>query len=129
LPPPRFFLDQNVAKQVGEFLEGEGFEVTYLPKVMAEDTKDPVVAAYCEEEGYILVTHDTDFKSMRGRLLIGPRFRRIHCVLLTCTQPKARERMELALPLIVFTWARIEAGEHRPLKMHVQTTSIRIIDE
>ncbi len=129
MPPPTFFLDHNVAKQVGDYLEEQGFQVTFLKDVMVEDTEDPIVAAYCDQSGDILLTHDTDFKSMRRRLLLGNRFRRLSCVLLTCTQARALERMRVALPLIVFTWNRVGDGEHRPLKMHLQTGSVRILDE
>lgn len=129
MPPPPFFLDHNVAKQVGDYLHGEGFQVTFLKDVMAENAEDPVVAAYCIEKGDILLTHDNDFKSMRRRLLIGNRFSALNCVVLACTPAIALARLQFALPHIQFVWGLIEAGNHVPLKMHIQPNAFKIIND
>lgn len=129
MPPPAFFLDHNVARQVGDYLKGEGFEVTVLKDVMVENTEDPVVAAYCLEAGKVLLTHDSDFKSMRKRLLVGNRFRNLNCVVLDCKPARAIDRLQFAMGHILYVWEQIENGNHRPLKMHLQTNAFKIIDE
>ena len=129
MAPPTFFLDHNVAKPVGDYLAQEGFQVTFLKDVLMENTEDPVVAAYCIEKRDILITHDSDFKSMRKRLLVGNRFRALNCVVLACAPAIALARLQFALPHIQFVWEQIEAGNHVPLKMHVQTNACKIIDE
>ena len=95
MPRPSFFLDHNVAQQVADYLKGQGFQTTQLKDLLVEDTQDPVVATHCIQTGDILVTHDNDFKTMRKRLLVANRrFRSLHCILLSCPNARARDRLQ-----------------------------------
>jgi predicted nuclease of predicted toxin-antitoxin system len=130
LPAPSFFLDHNVARQVADYLQGEGFGVTLLKDVLVEDTEDPIVATHCIQTGDILLTHDNDFKTMRKRLLISNRrFRNLHCILLSCSNARARERLQFSMPVILALWDQITAEAHRPLKMQIQVGGFRVLEE
>lgn len=130
MAPPTFFLDHNVAEQVAEFLIEQGFQTTRLTEVLVEDTEDQVVATHCIESGDVLLTHDNDFKTMRKRLMIGNRrFKRLHVILLSCSNARARQRLEFSMPIIVALWDQIQSEAHRPLKMQIQVNGFKVIEE
>ena len=112
------------------YLTEEGFETTRLKEVLVENTEDPVVATHCLETGQVLVTHDNDFKTMRKRLLIGTRrFRRLHVILLSCANARARDRLQFSMPIILAVWEQIQAAAHRPLKIQVFVNACKVIEE
>lgn len=130
MPDPSFFLDHNVAQQVADYLQAEGFRVTLLKDVLVENTEDPIVATHCIQTGDILLTHDNDFKTMRKRLLISrSRFRDLHCILLSCPNARARDRLQFSMPVVLALWDQISAQAHRPLKMQIQVNGFRVVEE
>jgi predicted nuclease of predicted toxin-antitoxin system len=130
LPNPSFFLDHNVAEQVAQYLEEEGFETIRLKDVLVEDSADPVVATHCIETGQVLITHDNDFKTMRRRLLAsGRRFRTLHVILLSCPNARARDRLAFTLPAILAVWQQIEGQTHHPLKVQVFVNGFKVLEE
>jgi predicted nuclease of predicted toxin-antitoxin system len=130
LAPPTFFLDHNVAEQVAEYLIESGFQTTRLREVLVENTEDPVVATHCIQTGDVLLTHDNDFKTMRKRLMIGNRrFRRLHVILLSCPNARARQRLAFSMPVVLALWEQIQADAHRPLKMQIQVNGFKVLEE
>jgi predicted nuclease of predicted toxin-antitoxin system len=128
--PPTFFLDHNIAEQVAQYLNEEGFQTTRLKDVLVENSEDPVVATHCIETGEILVTHDNDFKTMRKRLLVaGRRFLRLHVILLSCPNARAQQRLSFSMPVILALWEQIQADAHRPLKMQIQVGGFKVLEE
>ena len=106
-PPIRFFTDQNVADSAGNALKCRGYELVRLRECMATDSKDPVVALTCLHGGYVLVSHDTDFKAVAKRLAMTQRYYRqhLHRIDLKCTEPEAANRLAEAIGIIENEWS------------------------
>lgn len=77
-----------------------------LRDVMPPTSPDPVVAAACSHGGYVLVTHDKDFRNSAKVLGITQRVYRssLHKVLLKCSEPTAKDRVAASLSLIEHEW-------------------------
>lgn len=53
-----FFTDNDVDDALGDFLKDSGHGLVRLRDQMLTDSPDPVVAAACRENGWVLVTHN-----------------------------------------------------------------------
>jgi predicted nuclease of predicted toxin-antitoxin system len=108
----RFFTDQNVPESVPKMLERAGYEVVRLREKIATDTPDPLVAAVAEANAGILVTMDSDFKSIVQRTGIGRRrFRKLSLIRFEkCREARAAERLAAALSLIEHEW-KVGSGD------------------
>ena len=74
----RFFADHNLPESVCKMLESFGYETIRLRRKTASDAPDMLVAAVAEANEAILVTMDSDFKSIAARTGIGQRrFRKL----------------------------------------------------
>ena len=70
LVPIPFVTDQNVPDSVGNALLTAGHKVVRLRDVMATNTADPVVAVASADSGYVLISHDRDFRQIAKRLQV-----------------------------------------------------------
>src|SRR3989338_844102 len=60
----RFFLDANVRKSVGRYLEAQGHEVRYCAGTKEHDSTDEDLLALAYQEERILITNDKDFGNL-----------------------------------------------------------------
>ncbi|HEV2816803.1 MAG TPA: DUF5615 family PIN-like protein [Allosphingosinicella sp.] len=119
----RFFTDQNVPESVPKLLEESGYEVVRLRERTATDSPDNLVAAVAEVNAAVLVSHDTDFKTIIRRQGIGQRrFRKLSLLRFEgCRESRAAERLSRALTLIEHEW-RVGGGD-RDRRMFVVITA------
>ena len=103
----RFFTDQNVPESVPRALESAGYTVERLRLKTATNAPDTLVAAIAEANGAILVTMDSDFKSIASRIGIGQRrFRQLSLIRFEkCRESRAAARLTFAMSLIEHEWA------------------------
>lgn len=57
----RVLCDENVHPETVDHLEADGHEAVHVPGALSTGVDDHSVAAYAREEGYLLLTNDTDF--------------------------------------------------------------------
>jgi predicted nuclease of predicted toxin-antitoxin system len=124
-----FFIDNCVAESVPKLLEKAGHNVVRLRDCMPRDTKDPVVAIAASASGRVLVTRDKDFKQIAKSLNTTRRdSQQLHRVALRCPDPNSAKRMQAALPLIEFEWARhLESMTMQPFLIEITDTAIRVV--
>lgn len=122
-----FFTDQNVADSAGNALVAAGHTLVRLRDCMATDSPDDLVAAACLHSGYVLVSHDHDFRGLAKRLEITQAQYResFHRIDLRCFEPDAAARLAAALPVIELEW-RITAMAGQQMVIEVASSSIRI---
>ena len=126
--PLRFFIDHCVPESVSKALEGAGHEVIRLRMELAEDAPDPLVAAVSQMHGAILVSHDSDFRTLVPRSGVGRRrFARLSRIGLRCAPPRAAQRMTLALSLIEHEWEVAQQSNDKRMIVEIGDTSIRTI--
>lgn len=103
----RFFADHNIPESVCRTLEKAGYETIRLREKTAPDSPDMLVAAVAEANNAILVTMDSDFKAIAGRIGIGHRrFRNLSLLRFEkCRESQAAGRLFKALSLIKHEWA------------------------
>jgi len=123
----RFFTDQNVPESVARVLESAGYEVYRLREKTAVDAPDNLVAAVSEANDAILVTLDSDFKTIASRAGIGQRrFRRLSLLRLEgCRESRAADRLKAALSLIEHEWMVAAESRDRRLFIVISETTIR----
>ena len=102
----RLFTDHCVPESVPKLLEAKGYEVIRLREKTATDSPDNLVAAVAEANEAVLVTMDSDFKSIVSRIGIGRnRFRKLSLIRFEkCRESQAAKRLEQALSLIEHEW-------------------------
>jgi len=113
---------------VGRVLTDAGHEVILLRQQLAPNSPDPLVAAISEMNGAVLVSHDGDFKNLAPRAGVGRRrFAKLSRVALNCSEPKAAERMRVAMSLIEHEWQVSQGRLDKRMIVEIQTTVIRTI--
>ena len=102
----RFFADHNVPESVCKVLEGAGYETIRLRQKTAPDSPDMLVAAVAEANNAILVTFDSDFKSIASRTGIGARrYKKLSLLRFEkCRESQAYLRLKSAISLIEHEW-------------------------
>jgi predicted nuclease of predicted toxin-antitoxin system len=102
----RFFTDQNVPESVARVLEDSGYAVVRLREKTAPSAPDALVAAVAEANSAILVTNDSDFKSIASRTGIGRRaFRFLSLIRFEkCRESKMANRIKQFVSLIEHEW-------------------------
>jgi predicted nuclease of predicted toxin-antitoxin system len=102
----RFFIDHCVPESVARFLESRNYEVIRLREKSAPDSPDNLVAAVAEANDAVLVSMDSDFKSIASRIGIGQRrFQKLSLVRFErCRESRAAARLERAMSLIEHEW-------------------------
>lgn len=102
----RLFVDHCVPESVPKLLESKGYEVIRLRQKTATDSPDNLVAAVAEANDAVLVTMDSDFKSIASRIGIGQRrFRKLSLIRFEkCRESQAAKRLDQSLSLIEHEW-------------------------
>jgi predicted nuclease of predicted toxin-antitoxin system len=100
----------------------------FLRERLAQDAPDPLVAAVSEANGAILVSLDSDFKTLAPRAGAGKaRFRTLSRIGLRCSEPQAAQRVERALSLIEHEWELAQVSQDARMIVEVANTVIRTI--
>lgn len=121
-----FLTDNCVPDSVGNTLVANGHDVTRLRDCMATDTADQVVAIACAASGYVLVTHDKDFKAVAKRLSVTQRqYSRLHRIALKCAEANGAKRIQEALTLIESEWLYAQALAGRNMVIEITEVGIR----
>jgi hypothetical protein len=125
----RFFIDHCVPGSVPGVLRDAGHEVILLRERIAQDSPDPLVAAVSEMNGAVLVSLDSDFRSLAPRIPRGQRqrFRKLSRVGLRCRAPRCAQRLSVALSLIEHEWTVAQESADRRMIVDVGETYIRSI--
>ena len=96
-----FYLDENIQDSAREVLIAAGHQAFRITDFVAEGSPDPLVAKVAEENGAILVTHDSDFRRLSPRRNNGAqRFRKLSWVKMKCKEPRVAERLDTVLSLL-----------------------------
>lgn len=123
----RLFTDQNVPESVPKLLEEAGYEVVRLREKTATSSPDNLVAAVSEANEAVLISHDTDFKTIVQRQGIGQRrFRTLSLLRFEkCRESQAADRLSCALSLIEHEWAVGNGEKDRRMFVVVTAQTIR----
>ena len=91
---------------VATVLRERGHEVLILTEVLPQDSADPIVAKIAQLNGCVLVTQDSDFKQIVGRIPDGAKasVKQLSRISLQCESPKCANRIAAAASLIEFEW-------------------------
>jgi len=82
-----------------------GHEVIFLREQIAPNSPDPLVAAISEMNDAVLVSLDSDFKTLASRSGAGrKRFKTLSRIGLKCREPRAADRIKKAISLIELEW-------------------------
>lgn len=114
----RFFTDHCVPESVARTLEEAGYSVVRLREKTATDSPDTLVAAVAEANDAVLVTMDSDFKTIAARVGIGQRrYRKLSLLRFErCRESQAATRLAAAMSLIEHEWdmgASAHSGDRR----------------
>jgi hypothetical protein len=61
----KFKIDENLAIEIADLLQDEGYEASTIYSESLKGAKDPTVIAVCQEEQRVLVTLDLDFADIK----------------------------------------------------------------
>ena len=95
---------------------------------LAPNSPDPLVAAVAVMNDAVLVSLDSDFKSLAPRAGVGKqRFRTLSRIGLKCAEPQAAKRIAAALSLIEHEWAFAQRSRDKRMIVEIGQTTIRTI--
>jgi predicted nuclease of predicted toxin-antitoxin system len=121
-------VDHCVPDSVGRALSEAGHEVVLLRQQLAPNSPDPLVAAVSEMNEAVLVSHDSDFRTLAPRAGIGRRrFRRLSRIALKCSEPQAAGRIKAAMSLIEHEWKVAQASPDKRIIVEIGSSVIRTI--
>lgn len=125
----RFFVDHCVPDSVARVLRDAGHEVILLRERIAPDSPDPLVAAVSEMNGAVLVSLDSDFRSLAPRIPKGQRqrFRKLSRIGLRCKHHAALQALTVTLSLIEHEWAVAQASPDKRMILDVGESYVRSI--
>ena len=125
----RFFIDHCVPDSVGRVLRDEGHDVILLAERIAPDSPDPLVAAVSELSGAILVSLDSDFKTLAPRVPKGQRqrFRKLSRIGLRCKAPRCAQRLTATLSLVEHEWAVAQKSADKRMIVDIGESYVRSI--
>jgi len=92
----RFLLDEDVAREVGEFLAERGHHVFYVGVELVKGSVDPLLAQWVHVNEGIVVTHNyKHFQRLVSRIPEGGRtkFRKASRLTLSCRETQALRRL------------------------------------
>jgi predicted nuclease of predicted toxin-antitoxin system len=109
-------------------LTAAGHEVVLLRTQLAPNSPDPLVAAVAAMNDAVLVSLDSDFKSLAPRAGVGKqRFRTLSRIGLKCGEPQAAKRITAALSLIEHEWSLAQRSSDKRMIVEIGQTTIRTI--
>ncbi len=111
------------------FLEDRGHEVLRARDKVPEGTQDPIVAKVAQDLSAVLLTDDSDFKTIASRRQDGQkaRFRKLSRVLLGCEHSKVVNRLEATISLIEFEYELAQNKHDKRIILDVKPTMIRVL--
>ena len=113
---------------MGRALVDAGHEVVLLRQQLAPNSPDPLVAAVAEMNDAVLVSLDSDFKSLAPRAGIGRRrFQRLSRIAIRCSEPQAAGRIKAAMSLIEHEWAIAQASRDKRMIIEISASVIRTV--
>lgn len=125
----KFFIDQCVPESVAKVLESHKHEVIRLREKIAPNSPDTLVAAVSQANDAILVTMDSDFKTISSRYGIGKsRYKRLSLIRFErCRESRAADRLAKAMSLIEHEWkvGAAEASSDRRMFIVITSDTIR----
>jgi predicted nuclease of predicted toxin-antitoxin system len=87
-----------------------------------------LVAAVAEMNDAVLVSLDSDFKSLAPRAGVGKqRFRTLSRIGLKCSEPQAAKRIMAAMSLIEHKWNLAQRSGDKRMIVEISQTTIRTI--
>ena len=125
-PKLKLFFDEGVPDSVSRKFADAGHEIILLRTAMPTGSPDPLVCAVAEANDAILVAMDGDMRALASRRGVGKqRFRRLSLIKLSCSGPRAPERVERAMSLIEHEWTFNESSTDRRIFIDISTDVIR----
>lgn len=121
-------LDENVPERVAETLRRLDHEVVRSADVVVAGSADQLVATAAQEGGWILVSHDRDFKRIERLCSEGQqqRFPTLSRLLLSCPEPASAVRLETFMAIVEAEFARVQLLQDARLMMDIGERRIRI---
>jgi predicted nuclease of predicted toxin-antitoxin system len=125
----KFFIDHCVPDSVGRALRDAGHEVILLRDQLAPDSPDPLVAAVSQMFGAVLVSLDSDFRSLAPRIAKGEKtkLKKLSRIGLRCFEPRAANRIIAALSLIEHEWRVAQGSSDKRIIVEIGDTYIRTV--
>lgn len=95
--------------------------------ILPTDSPDQLIATVSEEQGWILVSCDRDFKTIAPRIPHGmrARFRRLSRISLECSEPQAAKRVEAAMTLIEAEFEIAQESADKRMLIVIQNSGIK----
>lgn len=121
-------LDENVPERVAETLRRLDHEVVRSTDVVVAGSADQLVATAAQEGGWILVSHDRDFKRIERLCSEGQqqRFPTLSRLLLSCPEPASAVRLETFMSIVEAEFARVQLLQDARPMMDIGERRIRI---
>jgi len=121
-------LDENVPERVADTLRRLNHEVIRSTEVVVAGSPDQIVATAAQEGGWILMSHDRDFRRIERLYSEGQqeRFPSLSRLLLSCPEPISATRLETFMTVVEAEFARVQPLEDRRLMMDIGERRIRI---
>ncbi|WP_157072322.1 DUF5615 family PIN-like protein [Brevundimonas bacteroides] len=121
-------LDENVPEGVADTLRRLGHDVIRSTEVVVPASPDQIVATAAQEGGWILVSHDRDFKRIERLCSEGQqeRFPTLSRLQLSCPEPLSASRVEMFISIVEAEFERVQQMEDRRLMMDIGERRIRI---
>lgn len=123
----RLLLDHNVPNSVALVFRTHGHDVRLVRDILPTDSPDLLVATVSEEEGFILVSCDRDFRKIAPRIPKGARtrFRNLSRISIECSEPQAAQRIEEAMALIEFEYEGAQKRSDKRIHIVIQNNGIK----
>lgn len=122
-------IDENVPDSVATFLRERGHTVHLSRDILAQGTKDPVIAKLGDHMTSIIVTFDKDFKKLASRVSAGERqrFRHLGRISLLCPAPRTLERVTKFIDAIEFHYEQALQQPDKRLIIELGDSYFRVI--
>ena len=124
----RFFTDHNIPEVRSKLLESSRLRGRFAcGNKSAPNSPDNLVAAIAQANDAVLITMDSDFKSLASRTGIGQRgFRQLSLIRFErCRESHAAVRLERALSLIEHEWLKGNGPNDRRMFVVITEQTIR----
>lgn len=60
----RILVDENIDPQTADLLCDQGHDATHVEEALGKGTEDPPIVDHARENGYLVLTNDTDFSAL-----------------------------------------------------------------
>ena len=126
----RFLVDQNIPVSAANALTARGHDVAHVRDVLRQDSPDQLIAYLAIRDGYVVLTHDKDFKNINALAPHGYKrqMKLADRIILGPTSVKAAPRLIEVIEAIEFLhqWA---SAAGRQFRIDITDVSIRLTDK